>query len=170
MEFQAELSKADKARPATSSTIYTRPPTASSVIQSRSKSHFVSQISSQEALRSLERETNKPEEDEEKYEVTRKRATVLPPASPEFSPKKTIVENTALARLGGGEEGDGTRIFEKFWSGEQGAAKVGRVWDMKREQRAESEIIARQRRWQHDEDRGLIRKISRRQKKEAEKR
>ena len=116
MEFQAELSKADKARPATSSTIYTRPPTASSVIQSRSKSHFVSQISSQEALRSLERETNKPEEDEEKYEVTRKRATFLPPASPEFSPKKTIVENTALARLGGGEEGDGTRIFEKFWS------------------------------------------------------
>ena len=55
----------------------------------------MSQISSREALRSLEREIANPEEDaaeENEYEMSQKRATFLPQASPDFSPKKTIVE------------------------------------------------------------------------------
>ena len=50
----------------------------------------------------MEREIAKPEEDaaeENEYEMSQKRATFLPPASPDFSPKKTIVEKISLKRL-----------------------------------------------------------------------
>ena len=59
------------------------------------------------------------------------------------------------------------RIFSKFWS-VGGASNENlpsdKVWKTQREQRAESEIIAKQRKRDGVEDESLIQKLSRRQK------
>ena len=53
------------------------------------------------------------------------------------------------------------RIFSKFWSDNK---KSDKVWKTQREQRAESEIIAKQRKRDDVEDESLIQKLRRRQK------
>ena len=201
MELRDELSKNDKARPATSSTVYTRPQsTAASVIENRSRNHFISQISTKEALESLEREKRRGTEGQEEehnelsfspvQDAPSKKISIerFTPKSPKkisverftpTSPKKISGERRTPRRgaaspdrgegreEGGAASPDSRRQFSKFWSEEVERGAPGRVWNVKREQRAESEIIARQRRWQDVEDESLIRKISKKQKKEA---
>ena len=55
------------------------------------------------------------------------------------------------------------KIFTKFWSMPNGL-NSDRVWKSQREQRAESEIIARQRKHDDHEDESLLNKLKKRHK------
>ena len=134
------------------STLYTRPQTGASnvsVVQNKENSHFVSQISSMEALAGQDkaRENNINIED-----AIRAISRADHHKISQTSIKTETLEDSSLK----------PRIFSKFWSAEN--QKSDKVWKTQREQRAESEIIARQRKRDDVEDESLIQKLRRRQK------
>ena len=146
-EISTELSKKDKARPASTFTVDTRPPTTASLVQNKSESHFVSQISSEEALEFLNKKK------------TNEKANI----SIEDAIKNISANNTKIDLNVNAEDEQKPRIFSKFWSMPNGL-NSDKVWKTQREQRAESEIIARQRKHDGVEDEGILMKIKKRHK------
>lgn len=139
-----------------SSTLYTRPQTGASnvsVVQNKESSHFVSQISSTEALAGQDkaRENNINIED-----AIRAISRADHHKISQTSIKTETLEDSSLK----------PRIFSKFWSvgGAASESQSDKVWKTQREQRAESEIIAKQRRRDDLQDESLIQKLTRRQK------
>lgn len=144
-EISTELSKKAKARPASTYTLDTRPPTTASLVQNKTESYFVSQVSSEEALEFLnKKKTN------EKANIS------IEDAIKNISSIKTKLEVNA-------DDEQKPRIFSKFWSMPNGL-NSDKVWKTQREQRAESEIIARQRKHNDVEDEGILMKIKKRHK------
>lgn len=145
-EISTELSKKDKARPASTFTVDTRPPTTASLVQNKSESHFVSQISTEEAIEFLnKKKTN------EKPNISIEDAI------------KNISSNNKIDLKVNAEDDQKTRIFSKFWSMPSGI-NSDKVWKTQRDQRAASEIIARQRKHDDAEDEGILMKIKKRHK------
>lgn len=147
-EISTELSKKDKARPASTFTVDTRPPTTASLVQNKTESHFVSQISSEEAIEFLNKKKTS-----EKVNI-----------SIEDAIKNISYNNKTKIDLKVSDEDEQKpRIFSKFWSMPNGL-NSDKVWKTQREQRAESEIIARQRKHDDVEDEGILMKIKKRHK------
>ena len=141
------------------STLYTatRPQTGASVvsvIQNRESSHFVSQMSSTEALGLINNNTttNNNNNNIINIEDAIRAISRADQRKTNQSPTGELLEDSEFK----------PRIFSKFWSAEN--QKSDKVWKTQREQRAESEIIARQRKRDDVEDESLIQKLRRRQK------
>ena len=136
------------------STLYTRPQTGASVVsvvQNRESSHFVSQMSSTEAL-GLINNNNNHTSNNINIEDAIRAISRADQRKTSQSPTAELLEDSEFK----------PRIFSKFWSAEN--QKSDKVWKTQREQRAESEIIARQRKRDDVEDESLIQKLRRRQK------
>ena len=144
------------------STLYnnTRPQTGASVVsvvQNKENSHFVSQMSSTEALGLINNNNNNNTRDNINIEDAIRAISRADQHKTSKSPTAEMLEAAEFK----------PRIFSKFWS--VGGAnsenqKSDKVWKTQREQRAESEIIARQRKRDGVEDESLIQKLRRRQK------
>ena len=136
------------------STLYaTRPQTGASVVsvvQNKESSHFVSQMSSTEALGLINNNNNSSNHINIEDAIRAISRAEQPKISQ--SPTAEMLEESELK----------PRIFSKFWSSEN--QKSDKVWKTQREQRAESEIIAKQRKRDDVEDESLIQKLRRRQK------
>ena len=147
------------------STLVTRPQTGASVVsvvQNKERSHFVSQMSSTEALGLINNTRDNINNNNNNNNINIEDAIRAISRSEQHkmsqSPTSEILED-------GGEFKP--RIFSKFWSvGGVGGEnpKSDKVWKTQREQRAESEIIAKQRKRDDVEDESLIQKLRRRQK------
>ena len=155
-EISEELSVEAKARPVSVFTVDTRPGTTASLascVQNSAQSHFVSQISEQEAIQFLNRKKTAEKPSISIEDAIKKIST----SSSRIDPERTEAE----------EAGAGTskpRIFSKFWgaAADSGAA----VWRTQRDQRAASEIIALQRRHeeQAEDTGGFMKKFTKRHK------
>ena len=155
-EISEELSVEAKARPVSVFTVDTRPGTTASLascVQNSAQSHFVSQISEQEAIQFLNRKKTAEKPSISIEDPIKKIST----SSSRIDPERTEAE----------EAGAGTgkpRIFSKFWgaAADSGAA----VWRTQRDQRAASEIIALQRRHeeQAEDTGGFMKKFTKRHK------
>ena len=143
------------------STLYTatRPQTGASVVsvvQNKESSHFVSQMSSTEALGLINNNNHSRDNNINIEDAIR----AISRADQHKTSKSPTAEMLEAAEFK-------PRIFSKFWS--VGGAnsenqKSDKVWKTQREQRAESEIIAKQRKRDDVEDESLIQKLRRRQK------
>ena len=122
-----------------------------SVVQNRESSHFVSQMSSTEAL-GLINNNNNHTSNNINIEDAIRAISRADQRKTSQSPTGEMLEDSEFK----------PRIFSKFWSAEN--QKSDKVWKTQREQRAESEIIARQRKRDDVEDESLIQKLRRRQK------
>ena len=146
------------------STLYTRPQTGASivsVVQNKESSHFVSQMSSTEALGLINNNNhhnNHNNRDNINIEDAIRAISRADQHKTSQSPTAEMLEDSEFK----------PRIFSKFWSVGGGAnsdnKKSDKVWKTQREQRAESEIIAKQRKRDDVEDESLIQKLRRRQK------
>ena len=144
------------------STLYTatRPQTGASVVsvvQNKESSHFVSQMSSTEALGLINNNNNNHRDNNINIEDAIRAISRADQNKTSQSPTGEMLEDSEFK----------PRIFSKFWS--VGGAnnenqKSDKVWKTQREQRAESEIIAKQRKRDDVEDESLIQKLRRRQK------
>ena len=144
------------------STLYTatRPQTGASVVsvvQNKESSHFVSQMSSTEALGLINNNNNNHRDNNINIEDAIRAISRADQNKTSQSPTGEMLEDSEFK----------PRIFSKFWS--VGGAKTenqksDKVWKTQREQRAESEIIAKQRKRDDVEDESLIQKLRRRQK------
>ena len=109
-------------------TINTRPPTTTNIVESRSRSHFVSQMSSKEALKSPKAKAKSVE----RLNISIEDAI------------KNISATNKLDSANSNTVEPEKKIFRKFWSMPTGV-NSDKVWKNQRDQRAESEIIAKQR-------------------------
>lgn len=157
-EISEELSVEAKARPVSVFTVDTRPGTTASVascVQNSAQSHFVSQISEQEAIQFLNRKKTAEKPSISIEDAIKKIST----SSSRIDPERAETEE-AGAGAGAGKP----RIFSKFWgaAADSGAA----VWRTQRDQRAASEIIALQRRHeeQAEDTGGFMKKFTKRHK------
>ena len=123
-----------------------------SVVQNRESSHFVSQMSSTEALGLINNNNNNHTSNNINIEDAIRAISRADQRKTSQSPTAELLEDSEFK----------PRIFSKFWSAEN--QKSDKVWKTQREQRAESEIIARQRKRDDVEDESLIQKLRRRQK------
>ena len=123
-----------------------------SVVQNRESSHFVSQMSSTEALGLINNNNNNHTSNNINIEDAIRAISRADQRKTNQSPTGELLEDSEFK----------PRIFSKFWSAEN--QKSDKVWKTQREQRAESEIIARQRKRDDVEDESLIQKLRRRQK------
>ena len=123
-----------------------------SVVQNRESSHFVSQMSSTEALGLINNNNNNHTSNNINIEDAIRAISRADQHKTSQSPTGELLEDSEFK----------PRIFSKFWSAEN--QKSDKVWKTQREQRAESEIIARQRKRDDVEDESLIQKLRRRQK------
>ena len=123
-----------------------------SVVQNRESSHFVSQMSSTEALGLINNNNNNHTSNNINIEDAIRAISRADQRKTSQSPIGELLEDSEFK----------PRIFSKFWSAEN--QKSDKVWKTQREQRAESEIIARQRKRDDVEDESLIQKLRRRQK------
>ena len=123
-----------------------------SVVQNRESSHFVSQMSSTEALGLINNNNNNHTSNNINIEDAIRAISRADQHKTSQSPTAEMLEDSEFK----------PRIFSKFWSAEN--QKSDKVWKTQREQRAESEIIARQRKRDDVEDESLIQKLRRRQK------
>ena len=123
-----------------------------SVVQNRESSHFVSQMSSTEALGPINNNNNNHTSNNINIEDAIRAISRADQRKTSQSPTGELLEDSEFK----------PRIFSKFWSAEN--QKSDKVWKTQREQRAESEIIARQRKRDDVEDESLIQKLRRRQK------
>ena len=123
-----------------------------SVVQNRESSHFVSQMSSTEALGLINNNNHNHTSNNINIEDAIRAISRADQHKTSQSPTAEMLEDSEFK----------PRIFSKFWSAEN--QKSDKVWKTQREQRAESEIIARQRKRDDVEDESLIQKLRRRQK------
>ena len=123
-----------------------------SVVQNRESSHFVSQMSSTEALGLINNNNHNHTSNNINIEDAIRAISRADQRKTNQSPTGELLEDSEFK----------PRIFSKFWSAEN--QKSDKVWKTQREQRAESEIIARQRKRDDVEDESLIQKLRRRQK------
>lgn len=123
-------------------TINTRPPTTTSIVQSRSKSHFVSQMSSREAMESPKAKAKSVE----RLNISIEDAI------------KNISATNKLDTANSNTVEPEQKIFKKFWSMPSGV-NSDKVWKNQRDQRAESEIIARQRKHDDLQDEAFLKSL-----------
>lgn len=123
-----------------------RPQTNNSIVESKSKRHFVGHISSKTALK------NSQEEDKaEKLNISIEEAI------------KNIASTNNNRISSSKKEDSPKKVYTKFWSMPNGLDS-DKIWKSQRDQRAASEIIASQRRHEEEADEGILRKLRRNQK------
>ena len=140
-EFEKFLSKSVKPRPESTLTV-TRPNTNNSIVQNRSKSHFVGQMSSK----------NLTEQDRKSSKLN----ISIERAIQDISSTNNKTSSNATKQ-----------VYTKFWSMPNGLnydSSSTSSWKAQREQRAQSEIIAKQRNFENEQSDRLIEKIRRKQK------
>ena len=144
----------------TRAAIASRPDTAVSTVLDGGAGLFVTEASSLQALRDLQREEEK-EREEERYETPSPTSVPLPrlpvSTSPSLYPPINNPNNSYQPSP------SPTNQFSKFWQSSPSRRREstsspsrrapGSVWRDRRDQRAESEIIARQRTYEQRESR-----------------